>query len=463
MFQGPKTPKCDALVERDRKVVAKANHLSYFNFVVDKGDGSYLWDVDGNKYIDFLTSASSLNTGVNHPKVKAAMQAQLDKFTQYTAAYTYNEPAISYAEKLVAQYPGKVPAKVCFGNCGSDANDAAIKFSRAYQSDKKGASCTKIITFIDGYHGNTYGASSLSTCTTRMRDKMGPFLPDIFHFPFYPMAMNMEAPDNKPAGFYVKEIKQAFATYLPPDEVAAIIIEPIQGDAGLQAAHPKFMEELYALCQEHKILFIAEEVQQAFFRSGPMFSIEHYNIVPDGIILGKSVGGGGVLGAFMGKADIMNTLPAPAHLFTLGANAFSCAAASAQLDVLLEKGTQDHMAKMAKVMEECIEDLNKEYSAGGKRWLRTTGFGMSLGGHLLVEGGDGWVPLSADDAFKIIYRCYERGLIVITLAGNVLRLQPALTIEESVLRAGFGILKQAIIDWKNGDIPDSVLAHKQGW
>lgn len=456
------TPVCDDLVKRDKAAIAKCNHLSYYNFVVESGDGAILKDHDGYQYIDFLTSASSLNTGVNHPKVKAAIQAQLDKFTQYTAAYTYNKPAIEYAEKLVSVYPGKVPAKVCWGNCGSDANDAAVKFSRAYQSDKKKASCTKIITFIDGYHGSTYGASSLSTCTTRMRDKMGPFLPDIFHFPFYP-----QTDEKHDEEYFVKEIKQAFATYLPPDEVAAIIIEPIQGDAGLMCADHRFMKALDKLCKEHKILFIAEEVQQAFGRAGHWFSIEEYGIIPDGIIMGKSIGGGLTLGAFMAKAEIMDCLPAPAHLFTLGANAIACAAGSAQFDVVKEMMDNGSLANITAVMNECLSKLQQ---AHGKVVGKISGTNMSRGVYITLNGHDGPATQADKDAcFKILFDGYNQpdkskpGLIMISLAGNVLRIQPALTITPEQLRAGFEIIGNSISKYEKGEIPDSVLRHRAGW
>ncbi|MDR1126202.1 MAG: aminotransferase class III-fold pyridoxal phosphate-dependent enzyme [Deltaproteobacteria bacterium] len=457
-----KTPVCDALVERDKKAIAKCNHLSYYNFVVESGNGSILKDHDGYQYIDFLTSASSLNTGVNHPKVKAAVQAQLEKFTQYTAAYTYNQPAIEYAEKLNSVYPGQVPAKVCFGNCGSDSNDAAIKFSRAYQSGKKGAACTKIITFIDGYHGNTYGSSSLSTCTTRMRDKMGPFLPDIFHFPFY-----AETDEKHDDDYFVKEIKQAFATYLPPDEVAAIIIEPIQGDAGLLSADHRFMKALYNLCQEHNILFISEEVQQAFGRAGYWFSIEAYGIVPDGIIMGKSIGGGLTLGAFMAKAEIMECLPAPAHLFTLGANAIACAAGSAQFDVIKEMLDGPALGNITAVMNQCLAKLKQDHPrVVGK----ISGANMSRGVYITLNGHDGPATQADKDAcFKILFDGYNQtdksknGLIMISLAANVLRIQPALTITAGQLEEGFKIIGEAMTKYENGEIPDSVLRHRAGW
>ncbi len=321
---GLNTEKCSALVERDKKVIAPCQHLSYYPLAVAKVDGDMVYDEDGNTFIDFLSSASSLNLGSCFPVINDAIKKQLDLYAQYTPAYTYNRAGIEYAERLTSIYPGGVDAKVCYGNCGSDANDAAVKFARAYTGR------TKIITFINAYHGNTYGSASMSTVTTRMRYKMGPFVPEIYSFPFYDASIDDETCEKE----CVSAIEMAFSTYLPPEEVAAVIIEPIQGDAGLVVGHKIFMKKLYDLCKKHGILFIAEEVQQAFQRTGKWFSIEHFDIVPDGIIMGKSLGASLPLGAFMARSEIMGCLPAPAHLFTLGGNALSCSAGIAAFDYM---------------------------------------------------------------------------------------------------------------------------------
>ena len=171
--------RCEALIARDKNVIAPCQHLSYFPLVVEDCKGSILTDADGNQFIDFLSSASSLNLGSSHPVITQAIQAQLEKFTQYTQAYCYNQQSIEYAERLFSVYPGGVSAKVCFGNCGSDGNDAAIKFARAYTGRQK------IIVFVNGYHGSTYGAATLTTCSTRVHEKMGPFLPEVYAFPFF--------------------------------------------------------------------------------------------------------------------------------------------------------------------------------------------------------------------------------------------------------------------------------------
>ncbi|WP_300623369.1 aminotransferase class III-fold pyridoxal phosphate-dependent enzyme [uncultured Megasphaera sp.] len=440
-----KQEECLKWVARDEKVISPCSHLSYFPLVVDSASGDIITDADGNQFIDFLTSASSLNLGSRHPVVIKAIEKQLEKCTQYTAAYTYNIPMIEYAERLTSVYPGGIEAKVCFGNCGSDGNDAAVKFARAYTGR------SKIITFENSYHGNTYGSASLSACTTRMRNKMGPFLPGIYHFPFYGVSDALK--EN-----YVEEIETAFSTHLPPEEVAAVIIEPIQGDGGIHKARPEFIHQLYALCQKHGILFISEEVQQGFFRAGHWFSIEEFGVVPDGIIMGKSLGAGLTLGAFMGRKEIIDCLPAPAHLFTLGGNQIACAAGVAAFDYMKSQEFQDILHRNESLIEELSFALLHNPNHRCVNFVR--GAGMSYA--IAITHPDSDTP-DLDGTFKIIYRCYEYGLLLITLAGNILRIQPPLTISEENLRKSYAIIDQAITDYENGMIPDDVLAYRNGW
>lgn len=443
--------KCRAVVARDAKVIAPCQHLSYYPFVVESGKDEMLRDADGNEYIDFLTSASSLNLGSSNAVLTKAISDQLARCTQYTAAYCYNEPMVAYGEKLTSVYPGGVKAKICFGNCGSDGNDAAIKFARAYTGRRK------IITFLNGYHGNTYGSSSLTTVTTRMRDKMGPFLPEIYHFPFF----GDDVADDVCEKECLLEMERAFAHWLPADEVAAVIIEPIQGDAGIVPAHPIFMKKLYDLCKEKGILFISEEVQQAFFRAGHWFGIENYpGIIPDGIIMGKSIGGGLTLGAFMGRAEIMDVLPAPAHLFTLGGNAIACAAGGAAFDVYQSEAFQKQLKENEALLQEEMKALREKHP---RMVGRAHGRGMSYGLDVVKTDEKGHTSYDDGAAFKVVFRAYEKGLIIITIGGHVLRIQPPLNIRADKLKEAFRILDEAMTEVEEGRVSDDVFQYQQGW
>lgn len=441
-----KLDRCNALVERDEKVVAPCQHLSYYPLAIAKVEGSVITDLDGNKFIDFLSSASSLNIGSSNPIITKAIEEQLKKFTQYTAAYTYNEQTTEYAERLVSVYPGGVKAKVCFGNCGSDGNDAAVKFARAFTGRQK------IIVFINGYHGNTYGSCSMTTCSTRMHAKMGPFLPEIYPFPFY----GTDKSDEEVERDCMKAMETAFSTYLPATEVAAMVIEPVQGDGGILPAHPIFMKKLYETCKKYGILFISEEVQQGFYRTGKFFAIEHYGIVPDGIIMGKSVGATLTLGAFMARDEIMDCLPAPAHLFTLGGNSIACAAGIAQFDYLQSEAFQTHLKSNIALLEKLAADLKAKYPKL-VAFTRNLGFSMGIG----IQKEDG--SPDTDGVFKILFRSYEKGLVVISLAGWILRIQPPLTISPELLTRGFEIMDAAMNEYERGEISDDVLKFRAGW
>lgn len=441
-----KLDRCNALVERDEKVVAPCQHLSYYPLAIAKVEGSVITDLDGNKFIDFLSSASSLNIGSSNPIITKAIEEQLKKFTQYTAAYTYNEQTTEYAERLVSVYPGGVKAKVCFGNCGSDGNDAAVKFARAFTGRQK------IIVFINGYHGNTYGSCSMTTCSTRMHAKMGPFLPEIYPFPFY----GTDKSDEEVERDCMKAMETAFSTYLPATEVAAMVIEPVQGDGGILPAHPIFMRKLYETCKKYGILFISEEVQQGFYRTGKFFAIEHYGIVPDGIIMGKSVGATLTLGAFMARDEIMDCLPAPAHLFTLGGNSIACAAGIAQFDYLQSEAFQTHLKSNIALLEKLAADLKAKHPKL-VAFTRNLGFSMGIG----IQKEDG--SPDTDGVFKILFRSYEKGLVVISLAGWILRIQPPLTISPELLTRGFEIMDAAMNEYERGEISDDVLKFRAGW
>ena len=446
------TTKCKEWVERDKKVIAPCQHLSYFPLAVEKGEGSVITDVDGNRFIDFLSSASSLNLGSSDPVITQAIRRQLEDFTQYTQAYCYNKRSIEYAEHLVSVYPGGVAAKICFGNCGSDANDAAVKYARAYTGRQK------IIVFLNGYHGNTYGSSTMTTCSTKMHEKMGPFLPEIYAFPFF----GVDQPDDVVERQCLQQMETAFASWLPAKEVAAVVIEPMQGDGGMLPAHPIFMKKLYEMCRANGILFIAEEVQQGFYRTGKFFSIEHYyatvpgGLIPDGIIMGKSIGGSLTLGAFMGRSEIMDCLPAPAHLFTLGANALACAAGNAAFEVYQSPEFQALLGANVETARRCCAQLKEKHP---ELVAFTRGLGLSMG--VGVQKKDG-TP-DGEGTFKILYRCYEKGLIIISVGANVLRIQPPLNIPTAMLEKGFAIIDEAMTEFENGQIGDEVLANRAGW
>lgn len=434
-------------VERDKKVVATCSRIRYYPFVMESGKGSIVKDVDGNEFIDMLSSAGALNLGHAHPEVVKTIQKVASEFTHYTTAYFYNKYATELAERICEALPGDFDKKVAFGLTGSDSNDGAIKFARGYTGR------SKIVVFKNSYHGATYGAIALTHISSNMRRKIGPFMPDIFAFDF-PNTYKNGPEDGKRC---IKSIKDGFNSYCPADEVAAVIIECIQGDAGIIVPPKEFIQELHALCKENGILFIAEEVQQGYMRTGKMFSFEHFDIIPDLVILAKPMGGGMPLSAVAGRADVMESLDAPAHVFTFSGNPVSCAAGITTIDIINTPEFQNHVNEMGSFMEAGFKKLAEKYDCIGD----IRGYGLSYGVEIVKDRATKENDSIA--ATKFIYQLWKKGVIMITLAGNVLRVQPPLIITKEEIQKVLDIMDEAFDDLKNNRISDEALEVIAGW
>ena len=437
-----KSEECDKIIQKNHNYTMK--NFEYFPLVIKEYTGSIITDIDNNNFIDFLSSASSMNLGGKHPEITKAIKSQLDKFPQYMFGYIPNYQAGEYARLLTSVYPGGIKTKVAFTNSGSEANDTAIKFARTYTKRQK------IISFINSYHGTTYGSISISGCTNLMKKKMGPFLSEVYLFKYYGNDISNEIAENEST----KDIENAFQKYLPPEEIAGLIIEAVQGDAGILPAHPIFIKRLYNLCKKYGILFIVDEVQQGFFRSGKMFSIENYEgIIPDGITLGKSFGAGLVGGCFMAREEIIDCLGSPGHLSTLAGNALTCAAGIASFNIYYSDNFQETLKKNIIKLNELGKKLYEKHQ---DLIAKIRNIGMSMGIELKDEK-DKELPR------KIIYRCYEKGLLIITLARNVLRVQPSLNIDIELLVKGFNIIEESMDDYKNDKIGDNFRKYQSSW
>ena len=368
---------CLGLVKEDQEVISPASRMPYYPLVIKSGHGSTLVDMDGNEYLDMLASAAALNTGHAHPKVVAAIQKQASEFIHYTPSYMYHEPLVRLAQKLVSITPGDFPKQVSFGLTGSDANDGTIKLARAYTRRPK------IISFIRSYHGSTYGSISLSAVSLNMRRKIGPLLPEVYHIPYpdcYRCPFKLE--QNTCKMHCLEYLRFILENYLPVEEVAAIIMEPIQGDAGIVVPPAKYVQELVQLCQENGILFVSEEVQQGFGRTGCWFGIENFGVVPDIVILGKAIASGMPLSAIVAKKEIMQAWEAPAHLFTTGGNPVSCAAALATIEIIEEENLIERSKVLGETAMARFREMQRKYPLIGD----VRGLGFSIGLTLSVTG-----------------------------------------------------------------------------
>ncbi|WZL74028.1 aspartate aminotransferase family protein [Clostridiaceae bacterium 35-E11] len=447
-----KIENCMKVVEEDIRVIPKFTRSSYYPLVVKKGHGSIVEDADGNKYIDFLSSAAVLNVGSCHPKVVQAIIDQTKELIHYTPGYMYLEEQVDLAKKLITITPGKYKKKVAFGLSGSDALDGVIKLARAYTGRNK------IISFTQSYHGSTYGAISVSTVSLNMRRKIGPLLPDIFHANYPDCYRCVFGKNEENCNLEcLEQLKINFKSFLPPEEVGGIIVEPIAGDAGLVIPPQKYMDELYNVCKENKILFISDEVQQGFGRTGKWFGIENYNIVPDIIAMGKGIASGMPLSAIAGRDKIMKSLEDPAHLFTMSGNPITCKAALATIQVIEEENLLEYTRKTGAYVKESFLKMKDKYSIIGD----VRGLGLSIGVDLIKNKET--KERNYEAAAKICYRCWEKGLILTFFANSVLRIQPPLNITKKEIDTALEIIEEAMTEYLNGNIPDKVLEVAKGW
>lgn len=441
------------LVEEDRAITSPAAKMPYYPLVVKKGKGATLEDLDGNTYIDMLSSAGAVNTGHCHPKVVEAIQKQTSDLILYTHVYMYHEPLVNLTKELIRISPGDYRKRVFYGLCGSDANDGAIKLARWATGRPK------IVSFIRSYHGSTYGALSLSAISLPMRRGIGPLLPEIYHVP-YPDPYRTPFPgmnEDEVAEYTLNTIKDALESYIPADEVAAFIMEPIQGDAGLIIPPKKFVKDLKQLCEKHGILFFSEEVQQGFGRTGKWFGIENFDVVPDGIIMGKAMASGLPLGGVVARADLMDNWQAPAHLFTAAGNPVCCAASLATIDVIRQEKLLDHTMEMGQYTMDRFRKMQAKFDLIGD----VRGIGLSIGVDLVQDRTT--KERNCEAAAKICYRTWEKGVLLSFFSGSVLRIQPPLVINKTELETALDALEESIEEYLKGDIPDSVLETIKGW
>ncbi|MCU5745348.1 aspartate aminotransferase family protein [Staphylococcus sp. SQ8-PEA] len=443
--------KTEALINEDKQYFAKPGRITYYPLAIESGNGALLTDVDGKTYIDLLASASSQNVGHAPKRVTEAIKAQVDRFIHYTPAYMYHEPLVKLSKKLCEISPGNFEKRVLFGLSGSDANDGIVKLARGYTGRPY------IISFTNAYHGSTYGSLSMSAISLNMRKKYAPLVPGFYHIPFpdkYRGLYGNSQPNTVEE--YLAPLKDMFETYVPAEEVACIVVETIQGDGGLVEPVDGYFSALQDLCHEHGILIAVDDIQQGLGRTGTWSSVEHYDIEPDLITYGKSLAGGLPMSAIVGREEIMNTLEAPAHLFTTGANPVSCEAALATLQMIedeqLLKASEEKGAYVRKRMNAWLEKFDCIGDVRGK--------GLSIGIDVVSDRES--KTRDNEAALKICNYAFDHGVIIIAVAGNVLRFQPPLVITYQQLDQALDVLEEALNQLSQGAL-DHYEISGQGW
>ena len=440
----------EEVVERYSRVFPKAARVSYAPIVGVRAQNARVWDIEGREYIDFLSDAAVQNVGHNNPRVVEAIREQAERLVHFTFIYGFPVEPLLLAEKLAEIAPME-GVKVALGMTGSDANDGAIKFARAYTGRRT------ILSYLRSYYGATYGAMSITGLDFEVRSKVGELsdvhfipYPNCYRCPFgkEPKSCKMEC---------LEFIKEKFEGEVYADGVAALFAEPIQGDAGMVVPPEGYFRKLKRILDEHGILLVVDEVQSGLGRTGKWFAIEHFGVEPDIITLAKPLGGGLPISAIIGREEIMESLPPLGHTFTLSGNPVASRAALAVIEEIEEKDLLRRAEKLGKYAKKRLEEMKKEHELVGD----VRGLGLMLGIDLVKDRET--KERAYEEARKVVWRAYELGLVLAFLQGNVLRIQPPLTIEEELLDEGLDRLEQAISDVEEGKVPDSVLEKVQGW
>lgn len=396
--------------------------------MIAQAQGASLWDVDGNSYIDFTGGIGVLNVGHSHPKVVQAVQAQLERFTHTCFQVGMYEVYIHLAERLNAVAPGTFPKKTMFLTSGAEAVENAIKIARA--STQRPA----VIAFTHSFHGRTLLGMSLTGKATGYKQHFGPFAPEIYHAP-YPYEYRGWSSERA-----ILALKELFHTQITPDQVAAIIIEPVLGEGGFVPAPFEFLRELRSITQQHGILLIADEIQTGFGRTGKMFAIEHSDVVPDLITVAKSLAGGLPLSGVIGRAEVMDA-PTPGGLGgTYAGNPLSCAAGLAVLDVFEQEDLLTRSQQLGnRVMDHCRALSNEIPEIGDVR-----GLGPMIGLEFVRDRQSKEPAPELVD--QVLVDARKQGLLLLKagLYGNVLRILVPLVIEESLLSQALETLSTVI-------------------
>jgi 4-aminobutyrate aminotransferase/(S)-3-amino-2-methylpropionate transaminase len=420
-------PRSKEILERKERVIADPLSV-YLPVVIQDGRGSTLTDVDGNTFIDFTGGVGCLNVGHSHPRVVEAAQDQLSRFSHTDFTIVPYEVYVTLAERLIELAPFRSPAKAAFFNAGTEAVENAIKFARTYT--KRAA----VISFEGGFHGRTLLSMTLTSKTHPYKAGLGPFAPEVYRVPF---AQDYRGPDTRTA---LAALERAFTTQVAAEHVAAIVIEPVQGEGGFVVAPRDFMSGIRRICDEHGIVLVVDEVQTGFGRTGRMFATEHYGIEPDLMTIAKSIAGGLPLSGVIGKAEIMDAPDDSAIGGTYVGNPVAQAAALAVLDVFEEEGLVERAQQLGETMRTRMVQWQERFAAIGD----VRGLGAMLAIEL-VRDRDTKEP-APDLATAAVEAAAARGLLLLKsgIYSNCIRVLCPLVLTDAELDEALSVWEEAL-------------------
>ena len=416
---------------QERKLAAFARGQGNATSIyVERARNAELWDVEGRRYIDFGTGIAVCNTGHSHPKIVAAVQDQLERFSHTCVMVTPYDSAVRLAEHLNALAPGDTPKKSIFVTTGAEAVENTIKIARAH-TGRRG-----VIAFNGGFHGRTLLAMGLTGKITPYKNLFGPFPGEVYHAPFPIQYHGVSVADS------LKALKTLFKVDIAPEDVAAIIVEPVQGEGGFYPAPDEFLQALRKICDEHGIVLIMDEIQTGFGRTGRFFASEYAGVEADIMTTAKALAGGFPLAAVVGKAEIMDA-PLPGGLGgTYAGSPIGCTAALAVIDVIEEESLVERALEIGARFDARLKALQKKHPKviGDIRTARGAMMAIEL-----VADGDVAKP-AADLTKALVGKAAEKGLVLLSCGvnGNVIRFLPALTISDELIEEGLDIFEASL-------------------
>lgn len=418
------------LLARREKAVPRGVATAYPVFAA-RAENAELWDVEGKRYVDFGGGIAVLNTGHRHPRVIAAVQKQLELYTHTAFQITAYEPYIELAERLNALAPFKGPAKTIFFTTGAEATENAVKIARA-ATDR-----SAVIAFTGAFHGRTMLTMAMTGKVLPYKKKFGPMPGEVYHVPFPVASQEVSVADS------LKALDFLFKADVEPSRVAAIILEPVQGEGGFHPAPRELMLALRQICDTHGIVLISDEVQAGFARTGKMFGIEHTGVEPDIITVAKSLAGGFPLSGVIGKASIMDAAEPGGLGGTYAGSPVAVAAALAVLDVIEDEKLCERANKMGEHIKARLHEMAKRNDIVPIADIRGPG---AMIGFDIVKARGGHEP-DADATKRVTTAALEKGLILLSCGvyGNTIRILVPLTASDAIVDEGLDIIDQALV------------------
>ncbi len=429
----PPGPKAKKVVKLDKRYLATSTKST--PLVVAKAKGSMVWDVDGNAYLDFSSGVSVLNVGHCHPKVTKAIADQAKLFAHFAGTDYYHQLQADLSERLCRLAPGGCDKKIFLSNSGTESIEAAMKLAR-WSTQRK-----QFISFINGFHGRTLGSLSLTASKAVQQERYFPSAPGVTRIPYgycYRCAYHLEYPS---CGIWcAKMIEEVhFDTYLPPEEVAAFFLEPVQGEGGYIVPPKEFPKTISKICNAHGILLVDDEVQAGMARTGRFWAIDHFDVVPDILCTAKSLGSGVPIGATIFRSEL-DWQKNGAHSNTFGGNALACAAGLATLDIVESEKLAEAAERKGRYLNRRLRELEERHSIIGD----VRGLGLMQATEFVLDRRTKEPAVKARDAIELL--AFKRGLIILGCGKSSMRYIPPLTISKEMLDAGVDVLDGAIRD-----------------